>query len=97
MEGKSWSALSVPLQGRGRRNEQQSVCPADHLLGGLPAGRRDGLAQEALHLPGVRDAADRQSLQPGQGQPAVRDLQQEQAPLSRGRLRQALGAETESG
>lgn len=54
----------------------------DHLLRGLPAGRRAGLAQEALCLPGVRDAADGQTLRPGQHQPPVHNLQQEQAALS---------------
>lgn len=55
-----------------------SVCPIDHLLGGLPAGGRAGLAQEALCLPGVRDAADGQTLRPGQRQPPVHHLQPEQ-------------------
>jgi len=83
-------ALVLPLQptARGRLprwdggNEQRCVCPVDHLLGGVSAGRGDGLAQEAFRLSGVRDAAEGQSLQPGQGRPAVRDLQPEQAPLS---------------
>jgi len=59
-----------------------SVHPTDHLLGGLPAGGRQGLAQEALCLPGVRDAAGREALRPARRQPPVRDLQQEQAALS---------------
>lgn len=68
----------------------------DHLLRGVSAGRGDGLAQEAFRLSGVRDAAEWQSLQPGQGQPAVCDLQPEQAPLSRAAV-QVLEAKLEMG
>lgn len=78
------TGLVLPALARqGGANKPLSVCPVDHLLGGLPAGRRHGLAQEALRLPGVRDAADRQTLRPGRRRSPLHHLQQKQTPLSR--------------